>query len=132
MITVNLQLPLARTFAEQKCLARERTVSLLLGTKIHETKTKSNAAANQKESAYENRKHSFFACTINPELLGFQKGCALLFPALTRRKSNFFLAVDTTLLCAAKKNGVEKGTAWQITTRKALALVTTEGSWVKN
>ena len=45
---------------------------------------------------------------------------------------NFFLTVDAVLLCAAKKNGVEKGTAWQITTRKALALVTTEGSWVKN
>ena len=70
--------------------------------------------------------------TANLELLGSQKDRALLFPKESRGNpfKGFLWAIssrrlDTALLSAAKKRGVES-TGWQVSARITLALAATD------
>ena len=58
-----LEAPAKRNFQRKFALRRNKTKTLLLGTKIVVNKPSSNAFTNQKESTYKKRRYSLF-CKI--------------------------------------------------------------------
>ena len=98
----------------KNALRRRKTVGLLLGSLIVERIAYRIAAAIQKESAGKNRRSlPQWLDTSCLEPMGSHKGPQTLVYLRASVKSNFFAEarLDTALLCAAKKRGVEKGPA---------------------
>ena len=94
----------------KNALRRRKTVSSLLGSLIVERIAYRIAAAIQKESAGKNRRSARQDSSCQLEPLGSHKGpqTLVLCCAASATKATSSRRLDTALLCAAKKRGVEK------------------------
>ena len=114
----------------KNALRRRKTVSSLLGSLIVERIAYRIAAAIQKESASSNRRRlSHWSGTACLEPMGFHKGpqTLVLWCAASATKAISSRRLDTALLCAAKKRGVELP-GWQVSARTKLAPAATAKS----
>ena len=90
-------------------LRRRKTVGLLLGSLVVEYPVNWNAIADQSESAGKNRRSARQDSSCQLEPLGSHKGpqTLVLCCAASATKAISSRRLDTALLCAAKKRGVE-------------------------
>ena len=113
--------PRRRVQSEALCAA-DGTENLLLGTKIVRNPSNRHTAESSKRVLRYLWARS--TCTANLEPPEFQKGPqALLLSCAAAQPlpATSSWRLDTTLLCAAKKNGVEKWTVWQSSARTKMA-----------
>ena len=102
--------PLTRTFAEQKCLVTAKDRRFAARQEDRCTRNKIQRSHKTERECPRNRKHSLILFALYSRIPRISKGprpfCLMRGSAVKKATSSWRL--DTTLLCAAKKNGVEK------------------------
>ena len=116
--------PAKRNFQRKFALRRFKTKSLLLGSKIVQKRSKPVLPKIKNESAQIFVSTLDLFCTTNLDPRDSKRAAALLSHARQRSPQNATSSwrLDTTLLCAAKKNGVEKKGQLVASTRKTRRL----------
>ena len=116
--------PLTRTFAEQKCLVTAKDSTFAARNQNRCIRIKIRRSYKTERECPRNRKHSlFFYALLIENSRNLKRAAALLSHARQRSLQNAISSwrLDTTLLCAAKKNGVEKKGQLVAPTRKTLS-----------
>ena len=108
--------PLTRTFAEQKCLVTAKDSTFAARHEDRCKRIKIQRSNKTERECLRNRKHSlFFTALLIENSEDFKRAAALLLSCAAAQQAPAISSwrLDTTLLCAAKKNGVEKRTVWR-------------------